>query len=133
MKYILLTLQQISWENSKGDSGLTWAYSNRKSKPSNFFGDKSTGFKVKRFVPGTVAEASPSNEIVTVWLTTWDDDKKKYVNIPEEEVELYRTEYGDTCYVDEDDNLITIEEYEKKMLAGEDVADDSTSEQPFAD
>ena len=131
MKHILLTLQQIAWTSKLGVTGLTWAYSNRKTKPTNFFGDKSTGFKVSRYTPGATTDAS--TEIVTMFLSHWDNELKQYVDVTDEEVELYRAEYGSTCYVDEDNNLITLAEYAELMSQGEDVEEGSDSEQPFAE
>ena len=133
-EYILLTLQLIPWTNKKGVSGETYAYSNRKPQGNaNFFGNKASGFSVTRYNPNEVATVSTSDVIVTLWLSNYDETEKKMVSITKEEAELYRAEYGDTCYCDEDNNLITVEQYEELMSKGSDVDDDVTSEQPFAE
>ena len=130
MNYILLTLQKISWSSAttgkseaKGTSGEDWAYSNRKpQKKVNFFGDEATSFTISRLQKGVKKVTNQSDDLVTIWLNGVND----------EEAELYRAEFGDEVYVDSDDNLITVARYEELMAEGTDVADDSTSEQPFA-
>ena len=132
MNYVLVTLQKIAWvSKALGTSGTTWAYSNRKPQnPVNFFGDKNTSFQVSRQKKG-VAFTVASDEMCTVWLSVWDDQKKVNVSITDEEAELYRVEYGEECYVDDEDNLITLDQH------AEIVSNDSTStedsEQPFAE
>ena len=126
MKHVLLTLQKISWTSqAQGTSGNTWAYSNRKPQsPVNFFGDKNTAFTVSRLQKGvTPSTSTASDMLVTVWLN----------NVNDEEVELYKAEYGLEVYVDESDNLITVAQYEELMSQGSDVTEDTTSEQPFAE
>ena len=130
--FILLTLQLIAWTNKKGISGETWAYSNRKPQGNaNFFGDKTTGFNISRYNPNAVVTVSESDEIVTLWLSHYDEDEKKMVGVTNEEAELYRAEYGETCYC-KDNSLITVAQYEELMSQGSDVDDDVASEQPFA-
>ena len=134
MNYILLTLQLIPWTSKRGISGETWAYSNRTPQGNaNFFGDKATGFNVSRWSPNAEETASKSDGLVTVWLSNYDDVEKKMVSITKEEAMLYRAEYGDTWYVDDDNNLITVAQYEELMSQGSDVDVDVASEQPFAE
>ena len=120
MNYTLLSLQLIPWvSQAKGTSGETWAYSNRKpAKSVDFFGDTSSTFTVSRLTKGEKPSASTaSDELVTVWLN----------GVSAEEVELYRAEYGDEVYIDENDKLLTVDQYNE--LGSQDV---DTSEQPFA-
>ena len=134
MKYILLTLQLIPWTSKRGISGETWAYSTRTPQGNcNFFGDKKSGYNVSRWSPNAVDTDTKSDEVVTIWLSHYDDVEKKMVSITKDEAMLYRAEYGDTCYVDENDNLITVAQYEELMSQGSDVDADVASEQPFAE
>ena len=124
MTHILLTLQKISWTSlAKGTSGNTWAYSNRKPQsPVNFFGDKNTAFTVSRLQKGvTPSTSTASDELVTVWLN----------NVTDEEVELYKAEYGLEVYVDENDSLITVDTYNEQMKGVSTSTEES--EQPFAE
>ena len=46
----------------------------------------------------------------------------------DEEVELYKAEYGEEIYIDEDDRLYTKAQYQASLQQD---TDDSVSEQPF--
>ena len=136
MTHILLTLQKISWTSlAKGTSGNTWAYSNRKPlNTPDFFGDKNSGFKVSRQKKGVAFNASStSDDNVMIWLSYWDDKNQKYVSLTDTEVQLYREEYGEQAYIDDNDKMITVAQYEELMSQGSDVTEDTTSEQPFAE
>ena len=68
-----------------------------------------------------------------IWLSYWDDKNQKYVSLTDTEVQLYREEYGEQAYIDDNDKMITVAQYEELMSQGSDVTEDTTSEQPFAE
>ena len=115
-----LTLQKIAWSSATtGNSGNTWAYSNRQPKKTvDFFGDTSTNFSISRLKRGVTQSQDATSDIVTIWLNDVND----------EEVELYKAEYGEEIYIDEDDRLYTKAQYQASLQQD---TDDSVSEQPF--
>ena len=123
MNFVLLTLQKISWSSATtGNSGNTWAYSNRQPKATVDFFGQDNDFSVSRIKKGQQDVASSNDELVTIWLNDCDDA----------EVELYKAEYGEELYIDENNKMQTVADYEELMSQGSDVDEDTTSEQPFA-
>ena len=124
MNYIKLALQLIEWVSaSKGTSGSTWAYSNRKpQQKATVFGDSNTNATITRLKRGSTPVAS-TEELVTVWLN----------DVTAEEVELYKAEYGEVAYLSPNNELVSEEEYLKVDTHQDTSTQDSDTSQPFAE
>ena len=122
MNYVELLLQLIPWTSqAKGTSGETWAYSNRRPQAkASIFGDDTVNATVSRLQKGVKQVTESNDELVTVWFNDVND----------EEVLLYKEEYGEVAYLSDENELISKEEYLKRTSNDSVASEDS--EQPFA-
>ena len=131
MKYVVATLKLINWTSQKnGTSGSTWASTNvqPKAKVSSFFGDTTTGYEINRRKSGQTftKTVAPENE-VTVWLSNWDNDLKKFVSLSKQEVDdlvvknnlLLDSDDNPTCIVAPDDSTMSHDEYQGLVDSGQ--------------
>lgn len=123
MKYILMYLRKMSWTNSSGISGNTWAYTSNPKRNVKLFGtsNPASSFNMKK-IGDTTAKAT---EFVTIWLN----------ELTNEEAELYQEQGLDTAYAcipsnDIDDvELISVQDYKDIHSS----TSEQDAEQPFAE
>ena len=124
MKYVLVYLRKMSWTNSSGINGTTWAYTSNPKRSVKLFGvlNSASSFNMKKV--GDTSVASKPTEYVTLWLN----------ELSNEEAKLYQEQGLDTAYacVPDDDvsdvELISVQDYKDIMS----FDSDETTEQPFA-
>ena len=124
MKYILVYLRKMSWTNSQGISGNTWAYTSNPKRNVKLFGSSNpaSSFNMRKVGASPTAKAT---EFVTIWLNELTNDEAK----------LYQTEGHDTAYacIPNDDisdvDIISVQDY-KDIHSNTSQQD---SEQPFAE
>ena len=111
VKYILVYLRKMSWTNSSGISGTTWAYTSNPKRSVKLFGkaNASSSFNMKK--AGDTSTPQKATDFVTVWLN----------ELSNEEAKLYQEEGLDVAYacIPEDDvsdvELISQEDYQSLM------------------
>jgi len=107
MKYVLIYLRKMSWTNSSGISGNTWAYTSNPKRSVKLFGTSNAGSSFNMKKVGDTSSAVKPTEYVTIWLN----------ELTNEEAELYQSEGLDTAYacIPSDDisdvELISVQDY----------------------
>ena len=95
MRFILVYLRKMSWTNSSGISGTTWAYTSNPKRNVKLFGamNSASSFNMRKFGEKATEKATES---VTVWLN----------ELSNEEAKLYQKKGYDTAYAQVPDNDI---------------------------
>lgn len=121
MKYVLIYLRKMSWTNSQGISGNTWAYTSNPKRNVKLFGTSNPASSFNMRKVGETASAK-ATEFVTIWLNELTD----------EEATLYQEQGIDTAYacvpsnVLDDIDVISVQDY-KDIHSSKSSQQDSAS------